>query len=491
MAAVFSRLTDRQFFVFCVGSYLILSFSLFLAWPVRWPDEVHFADVSRTLAGKGYLGTNLIAGMEHHMYWQPPLYFIVSALVIKLVGFHLEALRAFSILIGVGILFATGLLTRRLSNDPIVFRLSVLFLALNPLFVNYTKLARMDGLCVLLILLGVISIQGERQSKWIAGLFFSLASVTHFMGGVALIAVVIRTFLYEEKSKRLGSILAVIAPVVIALGIWSLYIFQDPQSFLLQMRFQFDRKSLALDESLMQFVKSFWSIPVWFGAMLLSLILVKRTSSQQPSLMLFILLIANLLVVGLAYEFSYQLYVLPYAAISVALLAANWWRSERRVLRISAWTISTLIVVNFLLYFAYFNYVVHTKLSKATDYQAIVAEVEQRLAPESKVLLSGYPSLFWGLNESSKSLRFVEPVILSPEMKDHLLDDVRYIVFTRAHNPVKDSEEFLDQLVTFSQLCRQRDLELKPIAGFGIKQEYAYSAELFEVVPAKKESESL
>lgn len=473
------RLSDRQFLFFCVVLYLSLSFSLFLSWPVRWPDEVHFADISRTFAEEGHLGTKLISGMEQHVYWQPPLYFFVSAAMIKLGGFHLEVLRMFSVLLGAGILWLTGVIAKRASGHPFVYRLSVVLLAVNPLFVNYAKLARMDGLCLLLILLGVHCVQDEKRSKWIAGLFFALASMTHFMGGVALVIVASYWLLLSQKSERRQDVLALIVPTVLALGAWSMYILQDPDSFLTQIKFQFERKSHAPGESFLQFLVSFRSVPLWWCMMVLSII-----TSRWNSLIL-ILLVASLFVVSIAYEFSYHLYVLPFATVMIALLLVRWKEGSRRILRQGSLGVPALLLLNVLLYFGYCGYVLHFKTDTVQNYEALVSEVEQRLAPESKVLLSGYPSLFWGLKESQKNFRFMEAVFLTTEMKGAALDDVQYIVFTRTYDPVKDSREFLDQLATFTKICSRKGKELKPVAGLGVKQHYVCSAEVFEIVPAK------
>ena len=80
---------------------LALCLPLLLRFPVPGGDEPGFVDAAFTLLHKGYLGTELhvglLPGFERHIYWQPPLYFVLLAGWIGSFGMGLVQVRSFSL----------------------------------------------------------------------------------------------------------------------------------------------------------------------------------------------------------------------------------------------------------------------------------------------------------------------------------------------------------------------------------------------------------
>jgi hypothetical protein len=73
MLLFIERLSLRQFWALILVLYFSATLPLLTSWPVLWPDEVHFADIARTFAEHGYLGTTLIKGTEDLICWRLPL----------------------------------------------------------------------------------------------------------------------------------------------------------------------------------------------------------------------------------------------------------------------------------------------------------------------------------------------------------------------------------------------------------------------------------
>jgi 4-amino-4-deoxy-L-arabinose transferase-like glycosyltransferase len=483
MLLFIERLSLRQFWALILVLYFSATLPLLTSWPVLWPDEVHFADIARTFAEHGYLGTTLIKGMENHVYWQPPMYFVILAGVIKVVGFDIVALRIFSILVGLAIIILTYQIAVRASNNLVVPRLTLLFLAVNPLFVNYIKLVRMDGVCMLWNLLAIYSALSTRERVWIPATFVALACFTHPFGLIGACAFFLFALFAEEGKKRWQNILVLISVLAIGFGLWGAYIAEDIPSFLFQMNFQFARKASNTVVAPVQFIKSFWRMPLWLPATLIALGLLwsEFFSNRSRAIRLLSLhLLISVMIVALTFELFYHLYVLPYASMAIALMLWLWSRSGRRHFVSTA--VSLLLIANSLVYFGYVNVLVHVRLKQKAEYKTIVQDVEQHLAPNSTLMLSGLPSLFWGLHGEGKSFRFVEPVFLNEHLKGEALENLNYLIITRAHYPERDSADLEDKLNICSPVLQRLGKGLRHIASIGVKERYAYSSEIFEVV---------
>jgi 4-amino-4-deoxy-L-arabinose transferase-like glycosyltransferase len=481
-----------KYIILVEAIYLIVSFSLFLSWPLLWPDEVHFADVARTFSEHGYLGTDLIKGMEKHVYWQPPLYFIVSAAVITVGGFDISTLRLFSIFVGSGILLIVFLLGARVMKDSLVAKVGTLLLALNPNFVNYVKLARMDGLCVFFLLLAVLlfvkGLQGGGNKTVLAsGVFLGLAVVTHAMGFIGAVGIVLYLLLFGRRPrvvrmKRLGIILL---PLVVALVLWGVYVFQDPSSFLRQMEYQFLRKSQVSQLSWIHFIERYRSIPFFLPILIVGVVYLWKTSMRKKSetlSFLTVILIVGFLVVGFSFELPYHLYYLPYGSLAIAVLLTAALKSSRTVCKRSSFIAGALLIANFLMYFAYFNFTLHVVLPRETDYKQFTAQIGEVIPNRSKVYLYGYPSAFWGLRQNHKELSFVEGVFLDAQSEKDVIAGVDYVIFTRGIDPENDDRELNRHLGLLKGVCLGNNTRLELIANVGVKRRFAYSAEIYKVM---------
>jgi hypothetical protein len=484
MLTLIERLSIRQFGLLIVALYFGASLPLLTSWPVLWPDEDVLADIARTFAEHGYFGTTLIKGMEHHVYWLPPFHSILLAGVITIAGFDIVALRLFSILVGLGILWATYRIAAKTNENVLVPRLAVLFLAANPLFVNYVKLVRMDGVCVLLSLCAIAMMlrQGKEGRHWLAGIFIALACLTHPLGYINVAAFGL-LLIWERGERTPSALVGLLTPLVVGLALWVTYIFRDPPSFYLQMNLQFERKIFDIGLSTIGFIKSFWIMPTWLMATAAGTVVAiqeLRARRSAIELLLSLYLIISLLAVTVLYEFSYHLYVLPFAAFMAARLLNRWHHDVKK--KRFAGLFTGAVVANCLLYFIVVNVVVHGKLRNDTDHNKLALQVALYLPDDSTVMIDGYPSVFWGLQKSPKQFRLIRPVFLNEARRIKALSEVKYIVFARGHYPEDDIPYIQEKVLSFSEILSKERKTIRPIASVGSKERYAYSADIFEIV---------
>lgn len=480
-----------KFLVAVIVVYYVLSLSLLLSWPLPWPDEVHFGDVARTFADEQRLGTNLIKGMEERMYWQPPIYFLVLSAVIKFGGFNLVVLRLFSLVIGSLILVLVYRLGVKLIKDPLPVKIGVVLLALNPNFVTYVKLARMDGLCMVWTLLALVlyssAMTEHKNIKFlVVGLFVSLAILTHPLGFIGLTAIVLHLFIFKRNRivEVFRYLLILFIPVIIGLCFWGLYVLQDPQNFLMQMQYQFAQRSFSPPSSVVNFFERYRSIPFFLMVFIPALVTLTRKfikSMRSDVGLLIILCYVSLLIVALEFKLTYHIYFLPYASLLIALFLVEKIRTFEPSSTLFAVSALMVLMVNFLLYFFYLNVVYHYSQVEETDYDKFVPAIVEALPAGSTVMLYGYPSVFWGLRESGKEFSVVESIFFNRENALASVQEIDCIVVTRAFDPVQDSLDMSGFISQVRDLLAESGARVVLVHEIGMKKRYSYSAEIYSV----------
>ncbi len=248
------RGSDRRRTALCVGLLTALAATLltpaFTSYPAPGDDEMLFADPAISFAHHGTLANPLLGqvlpGAARHELWQPPLYFWTLGSWMRVFGTTLLAARAFSALCALVI----GLLVFALARRWVRAELATLGAAIaltSTWVVHAGRFVRMDALCVCLILASALAYirwrdGGSRRLLAGAGGLAGLALLTHPLGLVASAAIAL-DLLAGRRRTRLRSGLLVAAPVVAALGIWTLYISADWHGFWTQITLQLQRKS--------------------------------------------------------------------------------------------------------------------------------------------------------------------------------------------------------------------------------------------------------
>jgi hypothetical protein len=210
-------------------------------------DEGLFVDPAYTLATKGYMGSpalrdNLhLLRIEQHTYWIFPLDPIMVAAWYRVFGAGLFSMRSLSICFGLLGLGAVFVLIQRLSKDVRIASLAVALTALDYFYIYGSSSGRMDIICAALGYTGLAAYMALRERSLALAIFVSqslivTSGMTHPNGFLYFMGLLF-VILYFDRLRLSWRHLALAAiPYVIGAGLWGLYISQDPQAFLTQIR---------------------------------------------------------------------------------------------------------------------------------------------------------------------------------------------------------------------------------------------------------------
>ncbi|HCV42349.1 MAG TPA: hypothetical protein DGH68_02610, partial [Bacteroidetes bacterium] len=321
--------------------YLSLSIPLLLTWPPPMIDEALFGSTAKTLIDDGHVGTSLVRGLESHAYWQPPLYFLALVPAIEIGGYDLMTLRIFSVLVGGGVILLIFVLALGVS-DSAAAKLAALLLACDPHFVNNVKFVRMDGLCMLFVLIALAvlfkpTFESKAANGLLAGIVSAIAAFTHPFGMVAV--VVLALWILWDSSislrERLAGIALFLSPLLLGTILWGLWIIQDIPGFTEQLSYQIARKDRSLLLTIVNTIKQYRNVPLALALPLVSLgFVLPRAIRKRGKLGLLALLLgATIVVVVPKFEIPYHVYIAPFGAMVSAVLLVESWEIESRMKR--------------------------------------------------------------------------------------------------------------------------------------------------------------
>lgn len=429
--------------------YGFLSFSLILDWPPPWPDESQFAEPAYTLSQTGHLQSSLVPGLGQHVYWQPPGYFIFLAVVIRIVGFDLIALRAASIILGGLILILVYMMTRHLSGSKGAALFAMCLLAINPHFVTYVKLVRMDGLSVFLQLAGVFLVVSGRSARSPArcvasGTLLAAAAFTHPLGIIGWIVGVLHIVLHDSLSRpaRFRALSLFLAPSLVAGAAYMWYATLNQTQWQEQLFMQFRRKARPPWESLYNLILRYRTLPlfvlvaVWGITAWIKSRLWRRSAGYRT---LGIAAGVALVAVSCTFELPYHVYLLPWLSIAIALAILEWRPRWNPIHRRMVFMMLVLVGVNLSGYSLFFIYRFHWSESPPPPYGEFYARVSEHLPFGAQTLLYGYPDGFWALRKERPDLRTYEGVVFNEDQRRQLSGKIDAAVIARVFDPVEDS----------------------------------------------------
>ena len=229
--------------------------------PATWADEVFFAEPARMLASSGSLSSPMffdIAGLNHNLFFQPPVYFLLMAGAYRVLGFSETVTRLGSAIPYLAGIVAGFFLARSLANRVGLGRLlasvagllAAFLLAFNELsrsmsphaLVPMPRSARSDCLAVLLLFLGWLCVSKVAHApthkiRWVSAGFvlLLLATLTHpALGGPAAGIIVAVIFcsarLGISRRTALVGALASAGLVLLPYGVWILAHFGEWRS---------------------------------------------------------------------------------------------------------------------------------------------------------------------------------------------------------------------------------------------------------------------
>ncbi len=406
----FNRMQDAA----CVAFLLLLALAAWLPLLTKNPtpggDEPGFVDPAATFARQGFLGTSLylgqLPGMERHVYWQPPIYFVSLGLWFKAFGVGLVQARLFSVLCGLVIVVCVYRLARLWASPRQSLGVSALC-ALSVWVGEGARVARMDALCAAFVLLcAAYYLQALRRTARpaaysLAGVLAGLALLTHPLGIVAIVAVLLHM---AWRRRRGAEFAAVLAPLFLCLLGWLAYIGQDVGAFRAQMEAQAARRALYVEPPFW-----FWfftsKLHMWTLAILLGSGAWAAAQRRQFRDGDFVVLLAFVALTAATYGrlSFYFLSFVPLFCITLALClqstAAKRW---------AGWGLALALGIELA------GLARTIRHARSVDYSAVAASLRAAVPPRQSVFLSySYLSPYFAL-AGRNPLRVTAPVPLPP-----------------------------------------------------------------------------
>jgi hypothetical protein len=215
-----------------------------------WSDEAWFASPAINLITKGNFGTsvldptasfrtNNLSGIREHTYWIVPLFPLVEAVWLRIVGVGLMQVRYLSILWGLVALWAWYRMLKILTGDERVALLALGLMTVDFTFAYTASVGRMDMMAAALGGAGLTAFLLLRERNFTRAVLVSqslivAAGLTHPMAAGYCCGLVALTLYSDWKRIRIRHVLVAAAPYVAGAIGWGLYILRAPHDFLLQ-----------------------------------------------------------------------------------------------------------------------------------------------------------------------------------------------------------------------------------------------------------------
>jgi hypothetical protein len=226
--------------ILSLSVYFILTFAYANALPPN-SDEGLFSDAAASLATKGRLGSSMMdeaggnwEGVGRHIYFMPPLHFVLLAGWYKIWMVSLWATRLLSAAFGL-VLIAAWLMV----FQPIYGRSCVYFamaLALDSSFIVPSARGRMDMACACFGFTAIAVYLKFREKRFTAAVLGATSLIvasglTHPNGSFYLVGFLVITIWLDRQRWSWRSVGIALVPFALGGVAWGLYIAQDPADF--------------------------------------------------------------------------------------------------------------------------------------------------------------------------------------------------------------------------------------------------------------------
>ncbi len=434
--------------------------ALRLRYPPVWPDEALFAEPARELLRHGTFGTPSLAGtlpgIEHHTWWMPPLHPLLLAAVFGLFGFGVGCARAVSGLLAVIAVVLAARLPARLGLPSRWGAVPVVMLVSDTVFLRAGLLARMDMLCLALVLAALlVGLPGpakpdHARAGWACGLLGGLALLAH-PAALPPVAVFLlaRAVAWPQAAKRF--LPRALVGLVLVTGPWLASAAVHRESAVGQLAAQMARKAHSrpsgwelvgnLTAGLAEYDAdaAMWRLGselsvAWRGAAaamgvvyclgLLGLVL--PGPGRRARGVLAAVALAQIGFAASAVEMWYAVYPLPLAVVGCAALLGRW-PPRRRVLPA---LLMAVAVGSNLLTLTRLRLELVDRDPCRVDYQTWCAELSARLPSGATVMLCCLPDPWFGLagREDLTLREFVPEYAATPEVQEAVLATCDYAV---------------------------------------------------------------
>lgn len=390
-------------------------------------DEAWFASPPYNLLHKGHMGMTLldphgfvfaplVQDLDKYTYWVMPGYLIVQTAWYWVFGLSLFSMRFLSVAFGVVALLALYIIVRWLTGKDSVAALATLLLGVEDHYSLSAAMGRMDMMGSALNLASVAAyllLRGRNltHALVVSSSILAIALFTHpnaVMGAGALAG-----FILWLDRRRLNwkNVALAACPLLICGASWGAYLLRSPESFKSQMRAQaaiphrFElplnplksiRRELELryaprygfaTESPLALMRLV--LAAYFAAVFAALLLPGLRKQRAARVLLLLLALHFGVLMCLQKNFYYLIYILPYFAALVALVASWLWneplfRNWRIPRGLTALAVAGIVTLNV---GVTGSRLLHNEY--AGRYLPAIQKIKQHLTPGQRVIGSG------------------------------------------------------------------------------------------------------
>lgn len=364
-------------------------------------DEGIYAVIAKNIVLSGDL---LKLNLNLAVPWldKPPLYFWLSALVMKLFGFTTLAARLPSALFGLGTVFLTFLLGRKLFNLRTGF-ISALVLASTVGFLYYSRLGMVD-VTLTFFLTGAILFfyLGLSQPRYffLMGLFLGLGLMTKNFIGLLDYLVIFLYFVFSRSWKSFAPaakkifLRGIVISLLVALP-WHLYmLFRYGRTFFDVYFFYhtFSRVGQVIEG---ESAPLFWYVTVirtqfriWFGFLLTGLIWAFWKLKGKDGRFLLPILTTSIIFVGFSLSQSKLIWFILPIYPSLSLIVGSFLGSIADALRPKTRNFFLLLILIIAIYYPWRRFDIISPVDFNNDFvQALVRSDE--INPQKQLVVSG------------------------------------------------------------------------------------------------------
>jgi len=417
---------------------VITSYMFFLKDRPVWPDESTLLVISRTLAAKGYMATNIYNGMwaDAHIraYFFPPVYFHVLAHWTNLFGSTIESIRLLSILLAVICLIVFYFFCILLFQNKYIAFLATVLISSELNFGRAARVARMDILIFFFNLSAYyIMLLAERKNSKIlylsSGILCSLATLTHPFGFLAP-AIICSYLLLTKKSfkEKLYLIALIIIPVLLGNLLWLFSIRDTIDIFLNQYSLQFLRKRLLEPYPITLFKQfdSFRKQFLIYGAIILAFVIKILFFRKKYDIFILLGTIFSISAVMWGKELWYTLYFQPFIILSACAIVSLAWHQRNKIIIAG---VSFIVIALFWINFIQLQLVYKEVGGNRYDYHLYTKRIADLIPQQASIFLSAIPDPYLDLRKNSMlSIYDMPNDEIPPDNYINLLNSVDYII---------------------------------------------------------------
>ena len=248
----------RPTFAFAAAAVVAVFLALVIATALTkapWCDEAWFASPGWNLAFRGFMGTTVLDpasgtpvlhtrtrtdGIDRYTYWVMPLSMVIQAGWYRIAGFSLLRMRALSIIWALGTLVGWWMVFRHLSDNRWIALVAAALLALDYHFLWVAADGRMDMLCSLLGVAGLVAYLQlrERNLAWAlvtANTLFAVSVLAHPNADLYFLALACLVLMLDRARLRWQYVVLSGVPYLAAGAAWLPYILKAPDLFKIQL----------------------------------------------------------------------------------------------------------------------------------------------------------------------------------------------------------------------------------------------------------------